>query len=251
MAFDSSAYDTVPQTRVSGTVALVRGLITASKGVHFYASAKKALKRVHSSGDDLRLAFQAPTKAKSESATKLADNLVDRIWSAYEQRLASCFELEGAKAVEARRVHDILFGNGMGFLKLKFRDQWAEGEAILARIKTESLEASLDSLVGAEFLKVLRDRQAAYGEALGITKKMELETDETTMAELLRVARAEIGKYARVVAAAVDNEEIEARVAAEALKPLDDLRLSLKSTKKKGEEPVEPPLSPDPLPPVE
>ncbi len=28
-------------------------------------------------------------------------------------------------------------------------------------------------------------------------------------------------------------------------------RLSLKSTKKKGEEPVEPPLSPDPLPPVE
>lgn len=251
MAFDSSAYDTVPQTRVSGTVALVRSVISASKGVVFHPSAKKALKRVHASGEKLRIGFQAPSKAKSESATKQADNLVDRIWSAYEQRLASCFELDGAKAIEAHRVHELLFGEGMGFLKAKFRDQWAFGEAILARIETHGLEETLDVLVGAEFLVVLRARQAAYGEALGITKKLEVESDETAMVELLREVRAEIGKYARVVASAVDNEEIDVRVGLEALKPLDDLRTSVKATKKKGEEPVEPPLSPDPLPPVE
>jgi hypothetical protein len=99
----------------------------------------------------------------------------------------------------------------MGFLKAKFRDQWAFGEAILARIETHGLEPTLDVLVGAEFLEVLRARQAAYGEALGITKKLEVETDETAMVELLRAARAEIGKYARVVASAVDNEEIDVR----------------------------------------
>ncbi len=254
MAFDSSLYNTIPQARVSGTIALIRAVITASKGVVGHAGAKKALRRARDAGEALSSLYYAAPKAKSASVTKELDNQVDRIWAVFESRLAAWLELGGADGEEAERIKGILFPDGMGFLKFRYNDQWTVGEAILARVTSEELEASLDKLVGAPFLEAVRARQKAYGDGIGITKEKAPVVDEAELNEPLRLARAALSTYARVVASAVDNEEITEKIALSALAPIDELRTSLRASKKKGaskEEPVVLPSEHEPLPPVD
>lgn len=252
MSFDSTAYDTLPQTNVAGTLALIRAAITASKPVSDPA-AKKALKRVRTAGEALRSLHQAVPPAKSESVTRAADSSMDRIWNAVEQRLRAHVELGDADGAEAEQIHALLFPKGMSFLAFKYAEQWAEGEAVLGRVAAQDLDGSLERLVGAPFLKALRERHAAYGEALGITKAKPLDADAASLLEPLRSARSALSIYVRVVVAAVENEELDAGAATSALAPLAELRQSLRASKKKGGvgpavatgEPVEP------LPPVE
>ena len=251
MTFDPTLYETLPQTNVAGTLALIRAAITASKGVSLPAG-KKALKRVRAAGEALRVLHQATPPAKSESMTKAADASMDRIWSAVEQRLVANLEIGGDDGAEAARAHAILFPKGMGFLAFKYAEQWAEGEAVLGRIASEKLEPSLDKLVGPVFVKTLRERHAAYGQALGITKPKAAEPDTASFVEPLRAARAALATYVRVVVAAVDNGDFDDNEATSALGPIAHLRQSLRSSKKKGGEPVViPPVPAEPLPLVE
>ncbi len=250
MAFDASLYETIPQTNVAGTIALTRAVLTAGKGIELPA-AKKALRRVRETGEHLRTLHQAAPPAKIESLTRAADAAVDRMWSAFGQRLAANIELGGTDGAEAERVYGLLFANGLTFLTLRYPEQWAEGEAILARIESEKLEGTLDRLVGAPFLRELRARQAAYGEALGITKAKAATPETANLVEPLREARAALSTYARVLIAAVENGELAETSAIPMLAPLASLRASLRG-KKKPNEPAEPsPVSPEPLPPVE
>ena len=250
MAFDASLYETIPQTNVAGTIALIRAVLTASKGVELSA-AKKALRRLRDAGEALRTQHQTAPPAKVESVTRAADAAVDRMWSAFAQRLASNIELGGADGAEAERVYALLFAKGLTFLTLRYPEQWAEGEAILGRIDSEKLEATLDRLVGAPFLRELRSRQAAYGEALGITKAKAATPETTNLVEPLREARSALGTYARVLIASVENGDVDEAKAIPMLAPLASLRSSLRG-KKKPSEPAEPtPVSPEPLPPVE
>lgn len=251
MAFDASLYETIPQTNVAATLALVRSVITANR-VNTLPAAKKALKRVRTTGENLRELHHAAPPAKSESMTRAADASMDRIWNAFEQRLAAFVEIGGDDGAEAERIHSLLFPNGMGFLKFKYAEQWAEGEAILGRITSERLDPALDKLVGVPFTKALRDRHAAYGQALGITKAKAVETQSVSLVEPLREARAALGTYMRVLVAAVDNGEFDESDAMLALAPILALRNSVRATKKKGGVPVEtPPVSPEPMPSVD
>ena len=253
MAFDASLYETIPQTNVAGTIALTRAVLTAGKGVQLPA-AKKALRRVREAGELLRTLHQTVPPAKVESLTRAADAAVDRMWSAFGQRLAANIELGGADGAEAARVYALLFTKGLSFLTLRYPEQWAEGEAILARIASENLEPTLDRLVGAPFLRELRARQAAYGEAIGITKAKAATPEATNLVEPLREARAALATYARVVIAAVENGDLDEAPAILMLAPLASLRAALRGKKKPNEpaDPAEPtPVSPEPLPPVE
>ncbi len=250
MAFDASLYETIPQTNVAGTLALIRAVLTASKGINL-PPAKKALRRLRDAGEALRTQHQTTPPAKVESVARAADSAVDRMWNVCAQRLASNIELGGADGAEAERVYVLLFPKGLTFLTLRYPEQWAESEAILARITSERLEATLDRLVGAAFLRELRTRQAAYGEALGITKAKAATPDAVNLVEPLREARAALGTYARVLIAAVENGDFDEASAVPMLAPLASLRASLRG-KKKPSEPAEPtPVSPEPLPPVE
>lgn len=170
-----------------------------------------------------------------------------------KQRQPARFDRGLHRAVddEAERVYALLFAKGFAFLTLRYPEQWAEGEAILGRVTSENLEPTLDRLVGAPFLRELRARQAAYGEALGITKSKAATPEAVNLVEPLRAARAALATYARVVVAAVENGDLDEAVAIPMLAPLASLRASLRG-KRKPSEPAEPsPVSPEPLPPVE
>jgi hypothetical protein len=252
MAFDPSSYTTMPQTGAPGTLAVVTAVISASKDVVEYVSAKKALKRLRAAGERLRLGYKPPAGPKSESAKRAMDTKADRSWGSLEMRLAAACELEGEAGEAARRAREALFPNGLEFLKMKYREQWIVADAMLKQLVEEDREAAVSRIAGPEYLSLVRERHVAYGEVLGITKPLESAAEVAKIAELLSDVRLELGKYARVIAAGVENSEIEEHVALAALKPVDDLRIALRNAKKKGEaEPEEPPLSPDPLPPVE
>ena len=224
-------------------------MISASKDVVEHISAKKALKRLRASGEQLRLGYRPPA-AKSESAKRAMDSKADRSWGALEMRLAAACELEGEAGEAARRAHEALFPNGLGFLKIKFREQWIVADAMLKQLVDEDREAAVSRIAGPEYLALVRSRHAAYGEVLGMTKAVESAAEVAKVADLLTDVRLELGKYARVIASAVENDEVEEHVAVAALKPVDELRSALRASKKKGEaEPPAPPISPDPLPP--
>ena len=252
MPFDTTPYDTVPQTNVPGTLALIRAIITASKPVQLPAS-KKALKRVRAAGEDLRTLHHAAPTVKIESVGKAADAAMDRIWNAVAQRLTANVELGGDEGAEAERVNAILFPKGMAFLGFKYAEQWAEGEAALGRVAAEDLGASLDRLVGPRFVEQLRERHAAYGEALGITKAKPVPAEAASLVEPLRAARAALSTYIRTVVAGADNEDLDESVAVAALAPLAQLRQTLRGKKKTTPEPApEPEPAPvEPLPPIE
>ena len=259
MTFDSSVYDTGVNLNASGTLALVHGLLSAGKDVAAaLPSAKKALKRLRASAETLQLGYQAPSKPKSESAKRAADNEIDRGFKALERRLSACFELDGADGEDARRIHEQLFPNGLVFLKLKYREQWAKGDAVIAQMSSEGVAERLSELVGPKFVALVRERQKAYGEVLGITKAMDAETEDVMLGEHLRVTRLDLLKYARTIATAVDNEEIDEAVALKALRPLDEARAAARSGRKRAsggasEEPSgdDSPLSGEPLPAVD
>jgi DNA-binding FrmR family transcriptional regulator len=256
MTFDASDYDTVPQTDVAETLALTHALLAAGKAVAAaLPAAKKAQKRLRTSGEALQLGFNAPTISKPESAKKIADTETDRAFGGFEKRLAACFVLEGKDGDDARALHAALFPNRLTFLKLKYRKQWSEGEAFLARLGAEGVEARVTELVGAKFVALVRARQRTYGEVLGITKGVEEETEVAKLTELLRATRADLGKYARAVASAAENEDLDETLAEQALRPIATLRADLRSGKKRAEGPSSPeeisPLSGEPLPEVD
>ena len=253
MAFDATQYESVSQTNVPGTLAVVRAVLTAGKGGS-HPAAKKALKRLREVGEKLRELHQATPPARVASLTRDADNAVDRIWSAIDQRLSAHLELTDDDAAEAARVQGILLPNGLSFLKAKYTEEWAESEAAIGRISSEKLEASLDHLVGKKFVTALRDRHRAYGHALGITQAKAPEVDADTFVEPLRETRRALSTYVRVVVAAVENGDLGDDHAASALAPIDALRKSTRASKKKGEPdaPVDAGAAPTgPLPPIE
>src|SRR5690606_21568065 len=99
---------------------------------------------------------------------------------------------------------------------------------------------------------------AAYGEALAITREKPEVTPEENIIEPLREARAALTTYARILVTAVENEEVDPKVAAAALAPIADMRAQLRNTKKKDSKLVEDEtetaketVSPEPLPVVD
>lgn len=252
-SLDAGLYDTVPQTTAAGIVALVRATLVASEGLG-YAPARKALRRLRDKGEALRLLHAAVQVTPEKVDRRSADLAMDRAWQALERRLASYAELApefAADQAEAGEVHRLLFPSGTAFLARPYAEQWAEGEAIFHRIAARELEGAIDRFVGAPFLAQARARHAAYGEALAITKAQAAPTPEERIVEPLREARAALTTYARVLVAAVDNEELDPKLAIAALAPITSLREQLRSAKKKDAKLVDDePASPEPLPPI-
>ena len=223
MSFDPSNYAKSPSVSAAETVALLASLLAAAGETKSHAKVSAVLRGLRSLGETLRVAVFAPVE-KSASNTRELDVAMDRIWRSIESRLSAAFELNSEDAAEARRVHSLLFPDGLAFTNLRYLLQWTEGEAIFARIEAQALEASLHRLVGAEYLTIAKARHAAYGTAIGATAPLSAPPAEPSIAEPLRQVRAGIAAYGRIVAALVEMGEFTEAVATQALAPVDRIR---------------------------
>ena len=176
---------------------------------------------LRTSGERLQTAFFVPVS--SSSVSREVDSAMDKIWGSIEARLSAAFELGGDAETDARKAHRILFPNGLSFLAARYTAQWAEGEAIFARLESEGLTASVTELVGAEYLEVARARHAEYGRVIGVTAALK-PTSEPALAKPLRQTRGGIAAYARIVSALVEMGDFSESTGLTALLPIDKAR---------------------------
>jgi hypothetical protein len=236
MAMRLSDFDTLPTANAGMLIGMIRGVITASSVVlsHGHASTRTALTRVRTRGETLRLAHHATPVVKPLNMAKPTDLAVDRIVGIVESRLADYDVLSGPRAVEAARIHPLLFPEGLGFLRFKYKEEWVEVDALLTRIEENHLQASLDDLVGPEFIEHLRGCQAAYGDALHLTRASEATSTPATLAEPFAAARDALATYVNLLVVLVRNEELPEADVRRALNTIAEVRDTLSDAKKRA-----------------
>jgi hypothetical protein len=69
-----------------------------------------------------------------------------------------------------RQLRDLLFPDGVSFVRLEYGAQWAEAERRLKVIEKERLKSEIDALCGPEVLAEVRRCHAEYAEMVGVTK---------------------------------------------------------------------------------
>ncbi|MDI3291407.1 hypothetical protein [Polyangium sp. 15x6] len=123
-------------------------------------------------------------------------------------------------AAEAAMVHDTLFGQGLGFLRLRAADEWQEAETRMRIIKEKGLDVVIEKLGGKPFLDELVFAHTAYGEALGITKPKPA-SDPPSLGKVQGEAIDALRSYVLRVAAHVrENQPATAELAERLLAPL-------------------------------
>ena len=207
-AFDVDQYR-LPSGSTADLLALARALESACDG-DAPDNARKAMKKVRATAAALAVEWDKKDAIKPMSARD-ADTLVDRAHKAIDDRLAAYALvselLDDASGADAAAVRARLYPDGLGFLKLKFHEEWAESDKRVRRIEDEGLRPALERLAGKMFVDALSEAHARYGVALGITK-----ADTSITAVVIDAYKALVGaieQYIRVVAWTVFDDEPE------------------------------------------
>jgi hypothetical protein len=157
---------------------------------------------------------------------RAADVATDTAWGCVEDRLGAYARLPVShypKAARALEIYTALFRDGLTFLTLPYKAQWAEAQRRLDLIKDNDYAADIELLAGPEFWAELKRTHKAYGEALGVTKPEEPAPEVGLVEPLRSVGRAVVDYALQLLAYASDEPKAEASVR-KALKPIDDQR---------------------------
>ncbi|WP_053235387.1 hypothetical protein [Sandaracinus amylolyticus] len=124
----------------------------------------------HSALQSQLVARRAKPGVDAKSAVE-SDRRVDTAWSALRDWLSGWVKLGAAapRATEIAELDAFLFGDGLGFLGLRYEAQWAAAETRLAGLRARRNEELVRALGGGPFLDVLYAAQARYGEVLGVS----------------------------------------------------------------------------------
>ncbi len=180
----------------------------------------------------------------------MVDLKVDRLWIAVHRRLDAFKGLpEGSpRKAEGLRLRDLVFADGLGFIKKVFLVQHAEGQRRLDLL--EPYDAQLRDLVGDDFVDELLAAHAEYGKALGITApKPEGAPEPESLAAPKEALVEAIRAYSMQMLAYADQNrkkrpEIVAKVA-KALGPIEEFR----AANKRGQpQPEDAPTADSPVP---
>jgi hypothetical protein len=252
--FDPSRYGQAPQFNVASGLALARSLLEAAPSKP-QKSISKAISKLEEAREQLQQAWQkiAPS-ASSKVSAKEADRQLDRSWALFHNRLQAYSELPSERYPDAERAGElllILFPDGLKFLRLPYREEWAESEKRLQQIENEHLAKDLNKLCGKEFLSEVEQMHQVYGGVLGVTKVQSTPSPSVSLLEPLRQLSQAIGSYSRKVAALVDEDDpTSIEEAKQALLPIDVLRAKpnsrAKSVPTEAAEPVAEPTTDSP-----
>lgn len=181
------------------------------------------------------------------------DGQDDNGWSCFFDRLDAFARLPETyypKAQRAAELRDILFPDGLKFLKLDHGAQYTQTDLRLARIKTDKLQPDLDAIAGPEFLAEVKRTHALYAEALGISKPRAATPKPPNLRPLLQKVNQSISAYVvhlcSLYLSGTPAQQAEVRAA---LQPLDEERTRTTTRRTKPESdpnPAAPPVTPAP-----
>lgn len=118
--------------------------------------------------------------------TKLADVVLDACWSGLLDWLTGWAKHSGLpEAQVAGSLRTQLFPQGLKFITLAYRREWAESNMRLLIIEERQLEPAIHELGGARLLENLRAAHKEYGAAQGITATVGTDVSAPTIRDTL------------------------------------------------------------------
>jgi hypothetical protein len=161
-------------------------------------------------------------------------------WALLEDRLPE------AEAAEVLQEH--LFPEGIGFINLPAKQEWALIESKLKSVEEHKLEPAFQQLGLAPLLAHLRKVHAHFGEVTGTTKPAEQGDSPKVRAALLDLITS-IRHYGSAVVGSVERRKPETAALAESLlEPITSWRATQRPRKKPS--PVAPTTPPAPAAPA-
>jgi hypothetical protein len=213
MARSFASLDLVQLPRLDGASAQTLGteIISTARDQKLSGPVSEAL-------DELIVAHRAlqsaaaqrlPTTVSEDPArTKAADIALDASWSALFDLLNAWSKLPGhAHADLATTLISQIYPEGLKFVLLPYKIEWAESQTRLLLIKDRKLDAGLEQLGAAAFLKRLRDAHKEYGDALGVTTAAKAELATTSLREALDAFCDALRHYIVCVAASARTKD--------------------------------------------
>jgi hypothetical protein len=245
--FDPDLYTTTPSRSAAATLGLARGLISAAPS-RPPASLSRRLARLRTHAELLQLCWIDAGRPIDTTDIRKLDVVLDRRWGALRGRLESCVQLgDDDHAPRAEVLLATLFPTGLDFLKLPYAEEWAQSERRLVLIATDELDDELEDLCGELYLPLLREAHAAYGEALGITKRKDAPAEVARVIEPLKQLKSTIASYARGVIGTMNEDDPESVAATQRqLEPILRARRAAASGEATSEEPADPVEAPLP-----
>jgi hypothetical protein len=201
----------LPRLNGSSALALAEQLLTMAesrKGEGLPTFIERPRARLETAKSALKEQLKPQEEADS-SAKTAADRAVDDAWrslSGWTGAMAGMPDgsFEGQDRIRA--LHAMLFGEGLSFIALSFREEWTQSETRLKAIADSGYEGLIEGLGGAPFLKNLKDAHNRYGEALGIKAPVAAEEAPEVRENLDRLT-SRMKEYVVKVAAWADPEE--------------------------------------------
>jgi hypothetical protein len=117
----------------------------------------------------------------------------------------------------ARDLRARLFGEGLRFVQLPFKQAWAQSQTRLLLVEERGLDAAFASIGGQEVLRVIRAAHAEFGEALGVTEVPEPPAPPRRVREALLAFTEALRMFVVRVIASVDRRDGDAALLAQKL----------------------------------
>jgi hypothetical protein len=232
------AYTTVPTRSAAATLGLARALISAVPP----ASQSLRLARLRDRAELLQQTWVDAGRPVETADLRKLDITLDRRWSALRGRLDACVQLgDDDHTPRAESLLGTLFPTGLDFLELPYSEEWAQSERRLVLVATDELEDELEALCGEPYLPLLQQAHAAYGQALGITKRKDSPAEAARVLEPLKQLKDAIASYARGVLGTMNEDDPESVATAEQqLDPILRARRTIASGEPTPDDPSEP-----------
>jgi hypothetical protein len=208
--------------RLNGSTGVVLGeqLLTAAeakqRGLPAFIERPRA--RLETAKDGLKIQIQ-PTEESDSGRKTAADRAEDDAWRIFYNwtgAMAGAPDGSWPKQDKIRALHKMLFGEGMTFINLSYKEEWTQSETRLKAIADGGYEAVITEMGGGPLLENLKRAHAAYGDVLGITAPVEEEDNPEVRENLLKLIGA-IKEYVVKVVAWADPEEAGSQELSDAL----------------------------------
>jgi hypothetical protein len=210
----------LPRLDASSAQTLGKEVIVAANGEPLPAAVAEALADLTSAHAALEgtVAVRLPTSAGPDPArTKKADTALDAAWSALYGVLKGWSVADDLpEGGSATVLLPKIFPEGLKFVLLAYKLEWAESSARLRLISDQALDRELEKLAAGPLLQIIRDAHDEYGNALGVTAA-EAEADVTSIRDALSSFSTALRDYVVRVAASVNRRDPKTQVLADVL----------------------------------
>lgn len=250
-SYSAASLVQLPRLDKSSAQALGTQTITVARGKELPFGVKDALEALDSALQNLNqtAVLRLPILAEDANLARAKDSQIDAAWSGIYSFLEGWAKHSWLPQAEvATNLLNQIFPDGLRFLQLPFKLEWAESNTRIVLIGGAQLDSAFQGLGGGPLLESLRLAHKEYGEALGITEWVETTTETASLREAMDLLVDALRDYVVKVSASVSKRDPKtAELADQLLAPIVQWQ-SQGSSSASTEDPPAPTPTPAPLP---